>query len=89
VTCGKPWRAADSVRPKCHARALDQFEPHKVAVQLYAASLLAIVVDAEPERRYLRRLAHGLGLEASVVRCVHGTLGMDRAQPGGVMTVGY
>jgi uncharacterized membrane protein YebE (DUF533 family) len=49
----------------------------QVAVQLYAASLLAIEVDTEAERQYLRRLAHGLGLDASVVRRVHQCLGMD------------
>jgi uncharacterized membrane protein YebE (DUF533 family) len=51
----------------------------QVAVQLYAASLLAIEVDTEAERQYLRRLAHGLGLDASVVRRVHQCLGMDHA----------
>jgi uncharacterized membrane protein YebE (DUF533 family) len=49
----------------------------QVAVQLYAASLLAIEVDTEAERQYLRRLAHGLGLDANVVRRVHHCLGMD------------
>jgi uncharacterized membrane protein YebE (DUF533 family) len=49
----------------------------QVAVQLYAASLLAIEVDTEAERQYLRRLAHGLGLDAGVVRRVHECLGMD------------
>jgi uncharacterized membrane protein YebE (DUF533 family) len=49
----------------------------QVAVQLYAASLLAIEVDTEAERQYLRRLAHALGLDASVVRWVHQCLGMD------------
>jgi uncharacterized membrane protein YebE (DUF533 family) len=50
----------------------------QVAVQLYAASLLAIEVDTEAERQYLRRLAHGLGLDASVVRRVHQCMGMDQ-----------
>jgi uncharacterized membrane protein YebE (DUF533 family) len=49
----------------------------QVAVQLYAASLLAIEVDTEAERKYLRRLAHGLGLDASAVRRVHQCLGME------------
>jgi uncharacterized membrane protein YebE (DUF533 family) len=49
----------------------------QVAVQLYAASLLAIEADTEAERQYLRRLAHGLGLDAGVVRRVHQCLGMD------------
>ena len=49
----------------------------QTAVQLYAASLLAIEVDTEAERQYLRRLAHGLRLDASVVRRVHQCLGME------------
>lgn len=48
-----------------------QVPSERVAVQLYAASLLAIDVDTEAERRYLRRLAHGLGLDPGVVRQVH------------------
>jgi uncharacterized membrane protein YebE (DUF533 family) len=56
-----------------------QVPDRQVAVQLYAASLLAIEVDTAAERQYLRRLAHGLGLDASVVRCVHACLGTDHA----------
>jgi Protein of unknown function (DUF533) len=48
----------DARRPRL-ARSI--IRAHKVAVQLYAASLLAIGVDTEAERRYLRRPAHGLG----------------------------
>jgi uncharacterized membrane protein YebE (DUF533 family) len=51
----------------------------ELGVQLYAASLLAIEVDTEAERQYLRRLAHGLGLEASVVRRVHQCMGVGHA----------
>ena len=51
----------------------------ELAVQLYAASLLAIEVDTEAELQYLRRLAHGLGLEASVVPRVHQCLGEGHA----------
>jgi uncharacterized membrane protein YebE (DUF533 family) len=51
----------------------------QVAVQVYAASLLAIEVDTAAERQYLRRLAHGLRLDASVVRRVHACLGTDHA----------
>jgi uncharacterized membrane protein YebE (DUF533 family) len=54
----------------------------EVAVQLYAASLLAIEVDTDSERQYLRRLAHRLGLDASVVRRVHQCLGMEHGQRG-------
>jgi uncharacterized membrane protein YebE (DUF533 family) len=58
---------------------LRQVPDREVAVQLYAASLLAIEVDTAAERQYLRRLAHGLGLDASVVRRVHACLGTDHA----------
>jgi uncharacterized membrane protein YebE (DUF533 family) len=51
----------------------------EVGVQLYAASLLAIEVDTEAERQYLRRLAQGLGLDASVVQRVHQYLGVNPA----------
>jgi uncharacterized membrane protein YebE (DUF533 family) len=50
-----------------------------LAEQLYAASPLAIGMDTDAERQYLRRLAHGLRLEASVVLRVHQCLGEGHA----------
>jgi uncharacterized membrane protein YebE (DUF533 family) len=64
-------------KPMDLERLVREVPDQQVAVQLYAASLLAIEVDTEAERQYLRRLAHGLGLDASVVRRVHHCLGMD------------
>jgi len=49
----------------------------QVAAEVYAASLLAIEVDTPAERDYLRRLAHGLGLDEGVVQRLHATLGVD------------
>jgi uncharacterized membrane protein YebE (DUF533 family) len=46
-----------------------------VAAQIYAASLLAIQVDTQEERDYLRVLAGKLGLEPAVVAQLHGALG--------------
>jgi uncharacterized membrane protein YebE (DUF533 family) len=46
------------------------------AIQVYAASLLAIEVDTEAERDYLRRLAAGLGLDQAAIRQVHSMLGV-------------
>jgi uncharacterized membrane protein YebE (DUF533 family) len=46
------------------------------AVQVYAASLLAIEVDTPAERDYLRRLAEGVGLDAETVQRVHQMLGV-------------
>jgi uncharacterized membrane protein YebE (DUF533 family) len=44
------------------------------AAQLYAASLLAIDIDTEAERDYLRRLAQALGLGAATVAHLHKSL---------------
>jgi uncharacterized membrane protein YebE (DUF533 family) len=43
----------------------------QVAVEVYAASLLAIEVDTAAERDYLRQLATGLGLDDGAVQRVH------------------
>jgi uncharacterized membrane protein YebE (DUF533 family) len=49
----------------------------EVAVEVYAASLLAIELDTPAERDYLRRLAGGLGLDSTIVRRVHEALGVS------------
>jgi uncharacterized membrane protein YebE (DUF533 family) len=46
------------------------------AVEIYAASLLAIEVDTVGEQEYLRRLAQGLGLDAHVIQRLHVSLGV-------------
>jgi uncharacterized membrane protein YebE (DUF533 family) len=46
-----------------------------VAAQVYAASLMAITVDTEQERQYLRNLAQALGLDASTVQALHHSVG--------------
>jgi len=49
--------------------------PNKqVATQVYAASLLAIEVDTEQERRYLQDLAAALGLDSNAVAYLHSAL---------------
>jgi uncharacterized membrane protein YebE (DUF533 family) len=53
-----------------------QVSDPQLAVQLYAASLLAIEVDTAAERAYLRDLAARLGLDASAVTHVHQALGV-------------
>lgn len=47
-----------------------------LAIQVYAASLLAIEVDTEAEVDYLRNLASSLGLDPDTVAQVHETLGL-------------
>jgi uncharacterized membrane protein YebE (DUF533 family) len=48
----------------------------QTAVEVYAASVLAIKVDTPAERDYLRRLAQGLRLEARTVQWLHAALGV-------------
>jgi uncharacterized membrane protein YebE (DUF533 family) len=48
----------------------------EVAVEVYAASLLAIEVDTAAERDYLSRLAGGLRLHPETVRRIHQALGV-------------
>jgi uncharacterized membrane protein YebE (DUF533 family) len=42
-----------------------------VAAEVYAASILAIHIDTEAERRYLRELAQALKLDAGTVQRLH------------------
>lgn len=42
-----------------------------VAAEVYAASILAIDIDSEAERQYLRELARKLGLDAGTVERLH------------------
>ena len=51
----------------------------EVAAQVYAASLLAIEVDTQAERDYLKRLADVLGLDAATVGRLHESLGASAA----------
>jgi uncharacterized membrane protein YebE (DUF533 family) len=48
----------------------------QVGAQIYAASLLAIEVDTDAERRYLEQLAAALGLDDEVVGELHSSLGV-------------
>ena len=46
----------------------------QIAAQVYTASLLAITVDTDEERDYLKTLAEGLGLTENVVNYLHSSL---------------
>jgi uncharacterized membrane protein YebE (DUF533 family) len=48
----------------------------QTAAQVYTASLLAITVDSQAEKAYLRDLARKLGLDDQVVANLHNVLGM-------------
>ncbi|GJL81810.1 MAG: hypothetical protein DHS20C01_14440 [marine bacterium B5-7] len=63
----QPMETADIVRAVSNKQ---------VAAQVYAASLLAIEVDTDVERRYLSNLATALRLDDSVVDNLHSALGV-------------
>lgn len=48
----------------------------EVAAEVYTASLLAVEVDTEAEKRYLQELARASGLHPLVVGQIHQTLGV-------------
>jgi uncharacterized membrane protein YebE (DUF533 family) len=48
----------------------------QVAAQLYAASLMAIEVDTDAERRYMQDLANKLGMNQQVVAYLHQAVGV-------------
>ena len=60
------WMAAAQGRPELGA-------------QMYGASLLAIEVDTPVEKKYLERLAAGLGLDAKVTQHIQGFVGLQSA----------
>ena len=68
---------AAEIKKPMETEALVRAVPNEqVAAQVYAASLLAIEVDTDNERRYLHKLATSLGLDNSVVSNLHNALGV-------------
>lgn len=70
------WVMAEMDRPLDVAAFAAEIPSQEVAAQVYAASLLAIEVDTEAERRYLEDLAQRTGLHPLVVRQIHQTMGV-------------
>ena len=66
---------AEMQRPADLAALVAKVRSPEEAVEVYAASLLAIEIDTEPERAYLTRLAAALGLDSQAVAEVHSALG--------------
>ncbi len=50
-----------------------------MAAQIYAASMLAIEVDTDAEKRYMHQLASGLRLDAQVIAYIDRTMGVKQA----------
>lgn len=65
-------------RPLDMQGLIAQVREPRLAAEVYAASLLAIEVDTEAERRYLQQLAQGLRLDPIVVAELHSALAAPR-----------
>jgi uncharacterized membrane protein YebE (DUF533 family) len=75
----KAFIEAELARPADPAAlAADAATPEQAA-QVYAASILAIDIDSEAERAYLRALAQALALPAGAVRQLHQMTGAPMA----------
>ncbi|GJL73800.1 MAG: protein YebE [Nitrosomonas sp.] len=54
---------------------INEIPNQQIGAQVYAASLLAITVDTESERNYMRQLAAGLNLNQQTVALLHRMVG--------------
>jgi uncharacterized membrane protein YebE (DUF533 family) len=73
---GQQWVMAEMRQPLDVAAFAAEIPSQEVAAQVYAASLLAVEVDTEAERRYLQELAQRTGLHPIVVQQIHRTMGV-------------
>jgi uncharacterized membrane protein YebE (DUF533 family) len=76
---GRTFVLEEMQKPADLDQLLSDVDTPEVAVQVYAASLLAIDVDTDAERDYVRRLAEGLNLTPDTVQRVHQVLGLPAA----------
>lgn len=56
---------------------VQQVNTPELARQVYAASLIAIHVDTEQERNYLRTLASSLSIDRNAIQQIHDQLGIQ------------
>lgn len=69
--------AINEMRKPMETDAIVRAVPNQqVAAQIYAASLMAIEIDTDAERRYLQDLAGMLGMDKPVVAYLHQAVGV-------------
>ncbi len=64
------------VSPLDRRPSVAEIRSPEAAAEVYAASLLAIEVDTDAERSYLRQLAQRTGLQPAVVQQIHQAMGV-------------
>lgn len=67
----RQWLIEELQRPVDIAALVAQVSNQVIAAEVYSASLLAIDIDTEEERSYLRSLAQQLELNAEVIKRLH------------------
>lgn len=70
------WLMAELRAPLDLDAFIAQIPNQEIAAEVYAASLLAVEVDTEEERNYLRLLAEKTGLQPMVVQYIHQSMGV-------------
>lgn len=72
----RAWVMAELAKPLDVAALIERAREPKLALEVYAASLMAIDVDTEAERRYLIDLRGQLQIDATAIAQIHETLGI-------------
>lgn len=70
------WVMAELSKPLDVDAFAAEIPDPEAAAEVYAASLLAIEVDTQAERRYLSRLAQASGLDPAVAQFIEQTMGV-------------
>jgi uncharacterized membrane protein YebE (DUF533 family) len=68
------WLMTELSKPLNLDAFVAEIPNQEVAAEIYAASLLAVEVDTDEERDYLRQFASKTGLHPSIVQTIHQTL---------------
>lgn len=72
----RAWVMAEMAKPLDVAALVEQAGNPRLALEIYAASLMAIEVDTYAERRYLKTLRDRLCIQTSTAAQIHQALGM-------------
>ena len=70
------WVISEMQKPLDLDAFVAEIPSQEVAAEVYTASLLAIEVDTDAERHYLRQLAQRTGLNQAVVQYIHQSMGV-------------
>ena len=62
--------------PSAPERILSEIRSYELAKQVYMVSLMAITVDTEAERAYMKNLAQHLGINQATLNTIHSEFGI-------------